>query len=168
MKALGRLIFWEFPRASWQYDVIVALILAFIFRVHLGWHLVLLIPAVLLMIAMTTAFSMVAAAMHVYFRDMRYVMQAVVVPWFYASAVFFPLSFLPHRIRGVVELNPATGMVLLFRSAIAGSDPRWRALAPDGRNLWLSLPWPFVWTAGLFLIAVYLYRRFDRVFVDLL
>jgi hypothetical protein len=31
MKALGRLIFWEFPRASWQYDVIVALILAFIF-----------------------------------------------------------------------------------------------------------------------------------------
>jgi len=31
MKALGRLIFWEFPRASWQYDVIVALILVFIF-----------------------------------------------------------------------------------------------------------------------------------------
>ena len=31
MKALGRLIFWEFPRASWQYDVIVAVILAFIF-----------------------------------------------------------------------------------------------------------------------------------------
>ena len=31
MKALGRLIFWEFPRTSWQWDVIVTLILAFIF-----------------------------------------------------------------------------------------------------------------------------------------
>ncbi len=31
MKTVGRLIFWEFPRASWQYDVIVAVILAFIF-----------------------------------------------------------------------------------------------------------------------------------------
>lgn len=31
MKALGRFIFWEFPRATWQYDVIVAAILAFIF-----------------------------------------------------------------------------------------------------------------------------------------
>ena len=31
MRALGRLIFWDFPRATWQYDVIVALILAFIF-----------------------------------------------------------------------------------------------------------------------------------------
>lgn len=28
---MRRWIFWEFPRASWQYDVIVALILAFIF-----------------------------------------------------------------------------------------------------------------------------------------
>ena len=144
------------------------IILAFILKVHMGWHLLLLIPAVLLMIAMTTAFSMVAAAMHVYFRDMRYVVQAIVVPWFYASAVFFPLTFLPPRLRSVVELSPATGMVLLFRSALLGSDPRWRAAAPDG-NPWLSaIPWPFVWTAGLFLIDAYLYRRFDRVFVDLL
>ena len=28
---LKRIIFWDFPRASWQYDVIVVLILAFIF-----------------------------------------------------------------------------------------------------------------------------------------
>jgi hypothetical protein len=31
MKGLGRLIFWDFKRASWQYDVVVAAILAFIF-----------------------------------------------------------------------------------------------------------------------------------------
>jgi len=31
MKALRRLIFWEYPRTSWQWDIIVTLILAFIF-----------------------------------------------------------------------------------------------------------------------------------------
>jgi hypothetical protein len=31
MRALGRFLFWEYPRASWQYDVMVALILIFIF-----------------------------------------------------------------------------------------------------------------------------------------
>lgn len=30
MKAL-RLLFWDYPRGSWQYDIIVALIVAFIF-----------------------------------------------------------------------------------------------------------------------------------------
>jgi hypothetical protein len=31
MRTLRRLIFWEFPRTSWQWDIIVTLILAFIF-----------------------------------------------------------------------------------------------------------------------------------------
>jgi hypothetical protein len=31
MGTLRRFIFWDFPRASWQYDVMVGLILAFIF-----------------------------------------------------------------------------------------------------------------------------------------
>jgi hypothetical protein len=31
MGVLGRFIFWDFPRGSWQYDVMVGLIVAFIF-----------------------------------------------------------------------------------------------------------------------------------------
>ena len=31
MRTLGRFLFWDFPRASWQYDVMVILILTFIF-----------------------------------------------------------------------------------------------------------------------------------------
>ena len=31
MRTLGRFIFWDFPLASWQYDVVVGLILIFIF-----------------------------------------------------------------------------------------------------------------------------------------
>ena len=34
---LKRLIFWEFARGSWQYDVVVAIILAFIFVTPRDW-----------------------------------------------------------------------------------------------------------------------------------
>jgi hypothetical protein len=34
---LKRLIFWDFPRGSWQYDVAVGLILAFIFLTPREW-----------------------------------------------------------------------------------------------------------------------------------
>lgn len=34
---LKRVIFWDFPRASWQYDIIVAAILAFIFLTPRDW-----------------------------------------------------------------------------------------------------------------------------------
>jgi hypothetical protein len=32
-----RLVFWDFPRASWQYDVVVAVILLFIFATPREW-----------------------------------------------------------------------------------------------------------------------------------
>ena len=32
-----RLIFWDFPRASWQYDIVVGLILLFIFVTPRDW-----------------------------------------------------------------------------------------------------------------------------------
>jgi hypothetical protein len=34
---LKRLIFWEFPRGGWQYDVVVGIILAFIFLTPRAW-----------------------------------------------------------------------------------------------------------------------------------
>jgi hypothetical protein len=34
---LKKLILWEYPRASWQYDVIVAVILAFVFLTPRDW-----------------------------------------------------------------------------------------------------------------------------------
>lgn len=32
-----RLLFWDFPRASWQYDIVVSLILIFIFATPRDW-----------------------------------------------------------------------------------------------------------------------------------
>jgi homopolymeric O-antigen transport system permease protein len=159
-----------FPRAILPLTTVAASLFAFLpglpllivlavaFRVHLGVHTLLLIPATLVMIALTTAISLVAAALHVYFRDMRYIVQAVILPWFWASAVFYRLDLLHGPLKTVVELNPATGMIVLFRAAVVGGDPGWTA------TLW----WPFVWTAVLLVVAAELYRRFDRVFVDLL
>jgi len=37
MGALKRFILWDYPRAGWQYDVIVAVILAFIFLTPRDW-----------------------------------------------------------------------------------------------------------------------------------
>ncbi len=34
---LKRFVLWDYPRACWQYDVMVALILAFIFLTPRGW-----------------------------------------------------------------------------------------------------------------------------------
>lgn len=37
LSGLKRVLLWDYPRASWQYDVIVAVILLFIFLTPRGW-----------------------------------------------------------------------------------------------------------------------------------
>lgn len=159
-----------FPRAILVFSRVGSSLFAFLpglpllvifaaaFHVHIGPRVLLLIPGTILMVALTTSLSMVASALHVYFRDMRYIVQALLLPWFWASAIFFPLTSLHGYLRAIVEVNPATGMVLLFRAAIVGADPY---LTP-------ALIWSVGLTVLFFVAGLMLFQRFDRVFVDLL
>lgn len=138
--------------------VVIVLASLLIFGVGIKLSILMLVPATFLMVALAAAFALVLAALHVYFRDMSFIMQVITQAWFYASGVFFPVDIVPEGIlRTIVELNPATGMVYFFRASTVGSP------------LDLSLLWsPLIWTFALIAVAAFLYRRFDRVFVDLL
>jgi lipopolysaccharide transport system permease protein len=135
----------------------VMVIAAFYFGVPQGFALLLLIPATILMVLLTAGFSMLLAAMQVYFRDVAYIVMAVTQAWFYGSAVFYPVELVPKGImRQLVLINPATGMIELFRVAVIGS----RTYSAQ------SIFWTIAWCFALFFVSALLYRRYDRVFVD--
>ena len=141
----------------------ILLVVSTVFQVWPGWHTLLLIPAAMIAIALCIAFALVLSAIQVYFRDVRYIVQAAVTAWFYLTPVFYPLEFLrqhnvPDLLRIVVQLNPATGLVELFRKAVYGADPQW------GSETLICLGW----IAALLVIAVWLHHKYDRLFTDLL
>ena len=138
--------------------VVVLVAFALVSGVSIGWNIFLLIPATLVLLMLTAAFSLVLSAAHVYFRDVRYVVAAAMIAWMYGTPVIYPIDKMHGVIRTLIEINPATGMVELFREAVGVHDPGWAA----------ALPWTFAWMGALFIIAAILHRRFDRVFVDLL
>jgi lipopolysaccharide transport system permease protein len=123
----------------------------------LGTRLVLLPLALALTLLLTASFGLVLSALQVYFRDVRYIVQAALLAWFYVTPAFYPLT-LVGRLAKWIHLNPVTGVVELFRAATIGADPGWTT------SLW----WTAGWTAVLVTVALLLHRRFNRVFVDLL
>jgi ABC-type polysaccharide/polyol phosphate export permease len=125
--------------------------------VGLSARLVLLIPACLLLVAFTTALSLAFAALHVYFRDVRYLTQAALVIWFYVTPIAYPRSLLGHRLGLLVDLNPMSGVVALFRAATVGD-------ASLARPVVVALAATLVVTVA----AIEGHRRHDRLFVDLL
>lgn len=138
-------------------SVVSAVVLAVVFGASLDVHILLLIPATALTVLLASAGALVVAVLQVYFRDMRYVIQAALIAWFYVTPVFYPLSAV-GGLRRLVEVNPVTGIVELFRASVGGADPGW----------WVSVGWTVAWTGALLGVALALYRRYDRICVDLL
>jgi lipopolysaccharide transport system permease protein len=93
-----------------------------------GVHL-LLLPAVLVMAASAAASASIAASsLNVLFRDLRPLIPFLVQVWMYATPVLYPVSLVPSRWQPFLWVNPMTGVIELFRSALFNSSPNWRGV----------------------------------------
>ena len=137
-------------------SMVIMLVVLLVFQVPITLHLLLLVPAVALLLALTLSLALVTSALHVYFRDVRFVVQAVLLALFYLTPVIYPLT-LPHgTLAVVVHLNPMTGVVSMFQAAATLTG------APWGPAALVTCAWVAV-ASGL---AALLHLRFDRVFSD--
>jgi lipopolysaccharide transport system permease protein len=119
------------------------------------WQLVLLPAAMALAFVFITALSAVTALLHVWFRDVRYVVTALLLIAFYATPVIYPLS-LAGDLEAYVIANPATGIVQLTRWCVFGhADAVGAAVAVTAG-----------WTLLLVLAAVMAYARHERTACD--
>lgn len=134
------------------------LVLALAVGAGLGVDVLLLVPAVALTMLLATGLGLVVSALHVYFRDVKYLVTAATTVWFYGTPIFYPLEELDGGLRSLVVANPATGMVQLHRAAL-GADVT--SLAP-------SVLITVVASLALVVLGIALHARWDRVFADLL
>ncbi len=126
--------------------------------ITIGPRLLLLVPACSLVVGFALGASLVLSALHVYFRDVKFIVQAALMVWLYATPIVYQEEFLGHTLARVVDFNPMSGVVALFRLATVGSSVDWQ----------LQVAVAVVTTMALVVIGLEAHRRHDRLFVDLL
>lgn len=138
-------------------SILVLLVALPILDVSLTPKLLLLVPAILLTIAFVGAVGLLLSALQVYFRDVKFIVQAVMLVWLYLTPIVYPQSTL-ETAGPWLDFNPLTGIVGLYQRAAVDAP------APTGRALVVSV----VATLVFGVIAISVHRRHDRLFVDLL
>jgi lipopolysaccharide transport system permease protein len=118
-----------------------------------------LVPALfVLLVAFTVAVTLLTAAMNVFYRDVSPVVQIGLQLWLYVTPIAYPYSRVPPQWRVWVAINPLTGIIEGFRSAVVyGREPDWALLA-------LSASLTLTTLVGAFL----LFKRLDRYFADVI
>ena len=109
----------------------------------------------LLGVATALAASLWFCALHVRFRDVRYVTPVLLQLWVFASPVVYPASLVPAEWRALYGLNPMVGVIEGYRWALVGGPAPGLTLIPSVCVVALAL------VAGLLF-----FRRVEGTVVD--
>ena len=118
---------------------------------------ILMLPVLIILIGLlTTGAGMWMSALNVKYRDIRYALPFFIQLGMFVSPVIYPPSFVPERFHWLLNLNPLTGIIDGFRSALFGHAFNWTALATSTAI-----------TLALLIYSAYMFRRMEKSFADI-
>ena len=128
------------------------------YKVAVTWTILLLPLPILLTTVLALATGTWLAALNVKYRDIRFAVPFVIQLWMFVSPIIYPTDFVPQKWRWLLALNPLTGSIEGFRTALFGHRPF---------NLSL-ITISAVITFGLLLYATYVFWRMEETFADII
>ncbi|MDO5154701.1 MAG: ABC transporter permease [Eubacteriales bacterium] len=117
-----------YPLSAILYNFIIYLISMIVLlpvtiycRVMPTWHIIQVIPALILLLVMSTGFGMILATLNVFFRDVEYLWNVALLLIMYMSAIFYyPEKLLKSGYAWILNYNPLYHVINLCRGAFLG------------------------------------------------
>jgi len=142
-------------------DLLIGLGFMFILIAYYHWQLtlsILWLPLLLLgTLLATSGIGLILSALNVQYRDVKYIVPFFTQMLFFLTPVLYPLNNAPAKIRLLVMSNPMSGIVEGFHHALLGSPVSWKLVSVS-----------FAVCLLLFISGIYLFRRMERMFADLI
>ena len=139
-----------------QFGLLLAFVFAFGYRPNIHWFW---LPVIwLLTILFACGVSLITAALNIFLRDIKYVVESANLVLFWLVPIFYPFSSIPGEFREVYQFNPVAALVLALRQILMFDT------SPAGSLLWkLAL----VSVASL-LVGIFVFRALERRFYEYL
>ncbi len=142
-------------------DFLLAFLLLCILMLYYRVTLTVQILFLPVLVLMTALFSLGVgtwmSALNVKYRDVRFALPFIIQLWLFVSSVILPSSSIPPKWRWLLNLNPMSGIIEGYRSALFGLPFDWPALSIAA-----------VLTLLVLLYAIFAFSRVERSFADII
>jgi lipopolysaccharide transport system permease protein len=98
-------------------SVVMGLMMAY-YDVGVGWSLLLLPIVVVVQVAFTAGLALLVAAAHLFYADVKYVFELVLIVWMFASSVLYPVDRVGGGLGVVMRFNPMTPIIDAYRDVV--------------------------------------------------
>ena len=151
-----------YPLSSVLYNFVIfliSLIVMFIIQIYCRviptWHMVQLVPALFLVLMITTGVGFILCTLNVFFRYIEYLWNVVCTLLFYCSAVmYYPEKLIESNYGAILTLNPLYQIIDITRSAVLGY----------GMSTW-SICYSMAWGVGSIAIGLVFFKMNQDKFI---
>ena len=134
---------------------LLLIVLCFYYGVAFTLNILLLPLFILMMALLALGVGLLSAAVTVKYRDLRHALPFIIQLWMFASPVIYPTSIVPEKWKWLVTINPVAGIIEGFRASLTGSSFDWVHVSISA-----------VITLAMLVCSVYIFRRFEDTFAD--
>lgn len=127
------------------------------YQVGIGWTVFWVLPIFLIQVLLTYGISLIAACANLFYRDIQYLMNLIILLWFYLTPVLYPVEIFPIQYRWVFQLNPMAVIVNAYREVILSQGQ------PNLAGLAIAL----LLSLTLILIGQKLFKKLGGTFADI-
>lgn len=157
-----------FPREIIPYSVVVSKLIDFLFSslvfillmifysVPFKLTALIFIPLFITQTILTTGLSLLLSTFNLFYRDVQYLTNLLLMVWMYMTPVVYPLSMIPERFVPLYKLNPMVGIIEGYRSALFGNPFEWNIILLGVLNSFI-----------IFFLGFYVFKRSEKVFADI-
>ena len=134
---------------------LLLIVLCFYYGVAFTLNILLLPLFILMMALLALGVGLLSAEVTVKYRDLRHALPFIIQLWMFASPVIYPTSIVPEKWKWLVTINPVAGIIEGFRASLTGSSFDWVHVSISA-----------VITLAVLVCSVYIFRRFEDTFAD--
>lgn len=144
------------------FDFCIACVIFFImmFFYNTGFSLIIIfiLPVLLIQILFTLSISLIASAINIYYRDVRYALPLVIQIWMYACPIIYPVSIVPEKFKTIYMLNPMAPIIDAYRTVLL------KKTLPDFYYLSIAA----IVSVVLFFVSYGYFKKLEVSFADII
>lgn len=157
-----------FPREIIPYSVIIAkivdllfssfvfILFVLIYQVSLSSTTLMILPIFLIQLMLMTGLSLLLSSFNLFYRDIQYLTNLLLMLWMYMTPIVYPLSMVPEKYVWLYKLNPMVGVMEGYRSALFGY--------PFELSI---IMWSAITSGFIFVLGYVLFKKTEKVFADI-
>ena len=138
---------------------------------HYTWRVILVIPSIIQLYAISLGVALLLGSLYVYFRDIGHIWEVLLQAMFYATPIIYPIS----KVQKNPEFSWAADLLMLSPTTQTIMDIRHNLLSPEYvptiwsmiDNRWLCLL-PYALSVIVLWAGIHVFRKYSAKFAEVL